>query len=69
MKESFPGRLILFAGYTNGESGYLPDKNAFREGGYEVEQAYIYLGEPSPLHPDSDSIFSSENVKLIRDLL
>ena len=29
LKKSFPDQTILFAGYTNGESGYLPDKEAF----------------------------------------
>jgi neutral ceramidase len=69
LKRSFPERMILFAGYTNGESGYLPDKQAFKKGGYEVDQAYIYLGEPSPLLPASDSIFSEKMNALIRNLL
>lgn len=69
LKRTFPERMVLFAGYTNGESGYLPDKLAFKEGGYEVDQAYIYLGEPSPLLPVSDSIFSAKINALIRNLL
>ncbi len=69
LKHSFPERMILFAGYTNGESGYLPDKQAFEEGGYEVNQAYIYLGEPSPLLPASDSIFSKKMSAFIHNLL
>jgi len=69
LKRSFTERMILFAGYTNGESGYLPDKQAFKEGGYEVDQAYIYLGEPSPLLPASDSIFLNKMNALIRNLL
>ncbi len=69
LKRSFPERIILFAGYTNGESGYLPDQHAFKEGGYEVDQAYIYLGEPSPLLPASDSIFFNKMSALIRNLL
>lgn len=46
-----------------------PDELAFEEGGYEVDQAYIYLGEPSPLLPASDSIFMGKINTLIRNLL
>ena len=42
------------AGYCNAFTGYLPTARAFREGGYEVNDAYRYLGtwqiEPSAEH-------------------
>ncbi len=38
IRRSLPGPLIL-ATNTNGWQGYFPDRNAFAEGGYEVEGA------------------------------
>ena len=69
LRKSFPDQTILFVGYTNGESGYLPDKEAFSFGGYEVEQAYIYIGEPSPLSPEAEMIFLDHAREQINSVL
>ncbi len=69
LRENFPDQTILFVGYTNGESGYLPDKEAFSFGGYEIEQAYIYLGEPSPLTPEAEKIFLDHAREQIKSVL
>ena len=37
MKESLQNELAFFGGYTNGYIGYLPTKEEFAYGGYEVE--------------------------------
>ncbi len=36
---------IFVVSYTNGYSGYMPDKEAFFEGGYEVSEWHKYAGE------------------------
>ena len=33
------GEPCLVVGYANGNAGYLPTREAFEEGGYEVEEA------------------------------
>lgn len=39
VKEKSPIANTLFAGYTNGDVGYVPTPDAYPEGGYEVEYA------------------------------
>lgn len=68
LKKEFPQLHILFAGYTNGEAGYVPDGPAFKAKGYEVDQAYIFLGEPSPLTSDTESIIVKNMEELVRSI-
>ncbi|TKH14481.1 alkaline ceramidase [Bacillus wiedmannii] len=44
MKESLQNELAFFGGYTNGYIGYLPTKEEFAYGGYEVELNPIVYG-------------------------
>jgi len=36
------GRRVYVVGYANGVMGYLPTKEAYEEGGYEVETAHLF---------------------------
>lgn len=38
------GRPCLVVGYANGNLGYLPSREAFRYGGYEIEDAHKFYG-------------------------
>lgn len=69
LRKKFPGVDILFAGYTNGEAGYVPDGAAFALKGYEVDQAYIYLREPSPLTAKTESILTEALERIVNNLL
>ena len=69
LKTEFPEYQIFLIGYTNGESGYLPNKKAFELGGYEVEQAYVFFDEPSPLFHTSEEIYIKEAKRLINKVL
>ncbi|MGC4036772.1 MAG: hypothetical protein QM764_12505 [Chitinophagaceae bacterium] len=64
LKKQFPRLHILFAGYTNGEAGYVPDGEAFKAKGYEVDQAYIFIGEPSSLSDETEG-YVMKNMKEI----
>ncbi|MBK5426267.1 neutral/alkaline non-lysosomal ceramidase N-terminal domain-containing protein [Bacillus sp. TH30] len=44
MKESLQNELAFFGGYTNGYIGYLPTKEEFAYGGYEVELNPVVYG-------------------------
>ena len=64
-KRECTDRKVYFVAYTHGTKGYIPTADAFLHKGYEVDQAYVYLDEPSPLTPDTDHIYMSA----LRDLL
>jgi len=44
------GEPLYVAGYANGAFGYLPTPEAYAEGGYEVDSAFIFYGgfRPAP---------------------
>ncbi|MBE7149844.1 alkaline ceramidase [Bacillus mycoides] len=44
MKESLQNELAFFGGYTNGYIGYLPTKEEYAYGGYEVELNSVVYG-------------------------
>jgi neutral ceramidase len=64
-KRNCPGKKVFFVAYTNGLKGYIPTADAFRQKGYEVDQAYVYMEEPSPLTPEADQIYTNA----VNDLL
>jgi neutral ceramidase len=44
--EAVGARTVLVAGYTNGCPGYLPPREEYAHGGYEVNEAHRYYGMP-----------------------
>lgn len=44
VKERSPFALTHVSGYSNGSFGYLPNQQAFEEGGYEVDATYFLAG-------------------------
>lgn len=54
LKRSHRGR-VLPLGYANDAPGYLPTAAAWGEGGYEVDLAYVFYGEPGPYAPELES--------------
>ena len=50
-------QIIFFGGYTNGCEGYLPTKEEYQKGGYEVLWSYLvyyrYHGRIMPLNSDT----------------
>ena len=49
MKENLQNELAFFGGYTNGYIGYLPTKEKFLYGGYEVELSPVVYGSVTNL--------------------
>lgn len=49
MKESVQNELAFFGGYTNGYIGYLPTKEEYAYGGYEVELNPVVYGSVTNL--------------------
>ncbi len=50
-----PASMIV-CGYSGGSVGYIPTRDAFAEGGYEVESAFKFYGFPAPLSADTEDM-------------
>jgi neutral ceramidase len=46
-----PAGQLWCAGYANGCYGYLAPEHEYARGGYEVETAHAYYGQPAPFAP------------------
>ena len=71
-RSQFPGRTVIFAGYTNGQNSYLPSAHAFeyRKGyEYEIDQMHIYIKAPYPLSDKMPATFSEAIRKTISEAL
>lgn len=68
-KQHCPGKQVFFVAYTNGLKGYIPTAEAFGQKGYEVDQAYVYMEEPSPLTPETDHIYRNAVNGLLSELM
>jgi neutral ceramidase len=51
------GVPILFSSITNGFLGYVPTRDAYPFGGYEVEISYRYFGLKAPIREDGEDVF------------
>ena len=56
-----PFRHTLFAGYANGTIGYVPTREAYVEGGYEVTHA-------CQVAPDAGEQIEEESIRLLRSI-
>jgi hypothetical protein len=55
-----PFAHTLFSGYSNGGFGYLPTREAYEEGGYEVGVALF--------SPDAADVVVREGLSMLKDL-
>jgi hypothetical protein len=55
-----PFEHTLFSGYSNGGFGYIPTREAFAEGGYEIEA--------TPFSPDAADALVAEAVRLLQEM-
>jgi hypothetical protein len=71
-RSHFPGRTVIFAGYTNGQNSYLPSAHAFeyRKGyEYEIDQMHVYIKAPYPLSEKMPGSYSAAIDKTIEQAL
>ncbi len=64
IKGAFPGYQTFIVGYANGDVGYIPDRAAYGEGGYEVADAYKYYGYSGALAPEAGEMIVRASVQL-----
>lgn len=58
---------LFMVGYANGYAGYLPDKKSLEEGGYEIEEAFKYIGL-MPFAANAEELFLEKAIKLIKNV-
>jgi len=68
VKKKSPLPHTFFAGYTNGCISYIPVPEAYPEGGYEVESAYIGYRLPAPVSPKTAGLIVDTALELIGKL-
>jgi neutral ceramidase len=55
-----PFAYTLFSGYSNGGFGYIPERSAYAEGGYEIEA--------TPFSPDAADVLVAESIRILKQL-
>ncbi|MDC6159462.1 neutral/alkaline non-lysosomal ceramidase N-terminal domain-containing protein [Bacillus albus] len=68
VKENLQNELAFFGGYTNGYIGYLPTKEEFSYGGYEVELNPVVYGPVTNLLMPSEENTAELVVKRVMEL-
>ena len=56
-----PFQHTLFSGYSNGAFGYLPTRQAFDEGGYEIDA--------SPFAPAAAEVLIAESLRMLHEMV
>lgn len=67
MDKKIKSRFKMVLGYTNGSQTYLPDKNEYKRGGYEVD-SHIIHSLPFPLSPAMEDIVLDATAELNKKL-
>ena len=71
-RQEHPGKMIIFAGYTNGQNSYLPSAYAYqvRKGyEYEIEQMHVYIKAPYMLSEKMPQAYSDAVSQTIAKVL
>ena len=71
-RKAFPDRTVFFAGYTNGQTSYLPSEHAYqvRKGyEYEIEQMHVYIKAPYPLSSSMPATYRAGVIETIRETI
>lgn len=68
IRQRSPFPCTVIAAYSNGNMGYLPTREAYPLGGYEVNDAHRYYGYPDCVAPEAGELCVETAVELL-DLL
>lgn len=53
IKRRLAPRRVFVCGYANDDIGYIPVREAYSQGGYEIEEAFKFYGYPAALAPEA----------------
>ncbi|MEM7734202.1 MAG: neutral/alkaline non-lysosomal ceramidase N-terminal domain-containing protein [Deinococcota bacterium] len=59
---------VLALAYGNDNPGYLPTAQAYTEGGYEVEDAFMFYGLPAPFTPSLELTLKDAMTTLMKEV-
>lgn len=65
IKSSTSMRQVTMLGYTNHDIGYIPTRQAYAQGGYEIEDAFKYYGYPAALAPEAGDLVRQSAARLL----
>jgi len=68
LKEALQPATTVVAGYSNGLIGYVPSKDTYDLGGYEVDGSHYYFLRPAPFARDAESRILAQTQALVRTL-
>lgn len=66
IKSSIALRQVTVLGYTNNDIGYIPTRQAYAQGGYEINDAYKYYGYPAALAPEAGDLVRQGAARLLK---
>jgi len=69
LQAAFPDHPVIPVGYANDAPGYIPRREAFASGGYEVEEAYRVYGRPAPFAPEAAERLHRAALDVVADVL
>ena len=64
IKELFSPATTITVGYSNGLIGYIPSKNAYPHGGYEVNGSHHYFMLPAPYTDKAEDYLINETQRI-----
>jgi neutral ceramidase len=65
IKNAHPMRQALVLGYANNDIGYIPTRQAYADGGYEINDAFKYYGYPAVLAPEAGDVLLQAAARLL----
>ena len=68
IKESLRPATTITAAYSNGLIAYVPGKETYDLGGYEVDGSHFYFVRPAPFVKDVEDLIVARTRKLVTDL-
>jgi hypothetical protein len=67
IRSQSPFPVTLVAAYSNGNMGYLPTRDQYPLGGYEVEHAHRYYGYPDCVAPEAGELCVQTALELLAE--
>jgi len=58
---------VFVIGYANDDVGYIPTREAYARGGYEIDDAFKYYDYPAALSPEAGEAFVERVIGLLED--